>query len=301
MQSRYFQLLGRIYTGLEDYKKADELYTNALSFNPDKKLESLILTDQAINLLHLSNYPKSFELRQKALKIIKKHFPEDELSIALAEHEIAIILHNMGKYSEALEYFDSSLTKSTKIYTKNHPLIAEQLANLANTYAEMKETDKAISTLKQVTETLENFYPNAHTDTGFSYVYLGNAQLDAKDYEAARKNFEQALAIDAQLSQSDSHLKLGALNGLALIYRFTEQYQKSKQAFSDLLTLITDEYGIEHPRRAIVLANTIPVEVALKNNQKAKENGEEAIKIFAKQYGEDSHFIKIVQERIKNL
>lgn len=300
-QARYYQLLGRIYAGLENYKKANELYTKSLGFNPDKKLESLILTDQAINLVHLSNYPKSLELREKALSIITEYFPEDDVSIALAEHEIAIIFHNMGKYEEALKYFDSSLAKSIKIYSKNHPLIAEQLANLANTYAELKETEKAILTLKEVTQTLENFYPSAHTDTGFSYVYLGNAQLDAKDYKAAKRNFEQALAIDAQLNQSDSHLKLGALNGLALVYRFTEQYSKAKQAFADLLNLVTNEYGMDHPRRGIVLVNSIPVEVALNNKQKAKENGQEAIKIFAKQYGEDSQFIEMVQKRIKDL
>ncbi|MBB1301536.1 protein kinase [Pseudoalteromonas sp. SR44-8] len=300
-QARYYQLLGRIYAGLENYKKANELYTKSLGFNPDKKLESLILTDQAINLVHLSNYPKSLELREKALSIITEYFPEDDVSIALAEHEIAIIFHNMGKYEEALKYFDSSLAKSIKIYSKNHPLIAEQLANLANTYAELKETEKAILTLKDVTQTLENFYPSAHTDTGFSYVYLGNAQLDAKDYKAAKRNFEQALAIDAQLNQSDSHLKLGALNGLALVYRFTEQYSKAKQAFADLLNLVTNEYGMDHPRRGIVLVNSIPVEVALNNKQKAKENGQEAIKIFAKQYGEDSQFIEMVQKRIKDL
>lgn len=300
-QARYYQLLGKIYAGLENYKKANELYTKSLSFNPDKKLESLVLTDQAINLVHLSNYPKSLELREKSLSIITEYFPEDNVSIALAEHEIAIILHNMGKYEKALKYFDSSLARSIKIYSKNHPLIAEQLANLANTYAELKETEKAISTLKEVTQTLESFYPSAHTDTGFSYVYLGNAQLDAKDYNSAKKNFEQALAIDTELNQSDSHLKLGALNGLALVYRLTEQYPKAKQAFADLLILITDEYGIDHPRRGIVLVNSIPVEVALNNKQKAKENGEEAIKIFAKQYGADSQFIEMVQKRIKDL
>lgn len=112
-----------------------------MSFNPDKKLESLVLTDQAINLVHLSNYPKSLELREKSLSIITEYFPEDNVSIALAEHEIAIILHNMGKYEKALKYFDSSLARSIKIYSKNHPLIAEQLANLANTYAELKETE----------------------------------------------------------------------------------------------------------------------------------------------------------------
>lgn len=301
MQARYHQLLGKIYAGIENYKKADELYSASLSFTPDKKLESLILTDQAINLVHLSNYPKSLELREKALSIITEYFPNDEVNIASAEHEIAIIFHNMGKYEEALKYFDSSLAKSIKIYSKNHPFIAEQLANLANTYAELKETEKAILTLKEVTQTLESFYQSAHTDTGFSYVYLGNAQLDAKDYKAAKKNFEQALAIDAQLNQSDSHLKLGALNGLALVYRFTEQYSKAKQAFADLLNLVTNEYGMDHPRRGIVLVNSIPVEVALNNKQKAKENGQEAIKIFAKQYGEDSQFIEMVQKRIKDL
>ncbi|WMO12467.1 protein kinase domain-containing protein [Pseudoalteromonas piscicida] len=296
--ARYYLLKGRIQVGLENYKSADTLYNRALNYVLDHKQKTEILADQAINLLNLSRYQDSIKLRMQVLKILTTHYPEDLSSIANAQHEVSIALHNIGKYQESLEYALPALNQSIEIYSKKHPIIAEQMSNIANTYSELKQTQKAIDMLTEAKDVLQQFYVEPHTDVGFAHTYLGNAQLDLKQHDAAQANFQQALAIHKQLQHSDAHLEVGALNGLALVYRNTQQYEKAKSAFIDLLELINQEYGQEHPRRGLVLVNSIPVYQALGNKEQAIANGREAINIFTKQYGQDSHLIEIVQKRL---
>ena len=300
-QSRYSLLKGNIAAGNENYQEANNHYITALKHVKDQKLRSSILSAQASNLIDLSEYQQSLKLRKESLEILVQNYPTEIHLIAHARHEVGTLLSDLGEFEESLKYSELSITESTEIYGQSHPIVAERMANVANTYASLKKVDIAIPIFEKAIDILNSFYETPNINIAFIYVYLANAQIDNKSFEAALANYDTALNINDTVSHSDAHISVSALNGKAVVYRDMKQFTKAAITFTELLQIVTDEYGKNHPRRGIILANTMPVHKALGNLKQAKLNAKEAIRIFDEQYGDDNHYTKVVQGRLDKL
>jgi len=115
---------------------------------------------------------------------------------------------------------------------QNNPGNKDILYNLGMCYSELGEPDKAVKTLSECVRVYSN-YSNAYVALGFAHSMLEN-------YEEAKENFLQALAIDPANPY--------ALRNLGGIYRKNDDYEKAIECFEKSFSLNQEDqqtaYGL---------------------------------------------------------
>ncbi|MCF8083342.1 MAG: tetratricopeptide repeat protein [Deltaproteobacteria bacterium] len=94
-------------------------------------------------------------------------------------HQIAVILRNLGDYPLSLQYFQRAL--------KLRPRFPEAQNNLGTLYLVMQKWDKAIACFRKAAEDLEYRTPQ------YAYNNLGIAYFNQREYDKAVESYQKAL------------------------------------------------------------------------------------------------------------
>jgi len=146
---------------------------------------------------------------------------EEVMQILLAD-----MMSRMGKYSEevsrnykeALAYHRQALNLSTKLYSRNHPNLANALNNMGSVYKKLGQYQKALKYYQQVLKMRRALYTSDHhSDLAHSLSSLGSIHQDLGHYQEALNYFEQAIVISKTL-YTGNHLDLvRCLNNLGVV------------------------------------------------------------------------------------
>jgi len=172
--------------------------------------------DKAVNkkrveaLQQLGNaYAADGNLRKGLAKLLEavKLDPDN----AELNHQIAVVLRNMGEYKLSLKYFERALAIK--------PKYSEARNNLGTLYLMMGKWDKAIACFKEaVSDILYNTPQYAYNNMGYAYFKKG-------DYDKAIENYKRALKSSPSYTLCYSNLAL-AYEAKGEIHKAVANYKK---------------------------------------------------------------------------
>ncbi|MCK5176302.1 MAG: tetratricopeptide repeat protein, partial [Candidatus Aenigmarchaeota archaeon] len=167
-----------------DYTKVDQLLDEFEEQNKD------LINDLAKTFFLRAD---NFELQLKyneAEKYYKKALALDDQN-PIYLNAYGLLLHKLGQYDKAIEYYNNSLKISFKIFEEDYLGVAQIYNNLGGAYKSKGEYDKAIEYLEKAVKILEEDHP----DVAVSYNNLGEVYRLKGEYDKAIEYLEKALKI----------------------------------------------------------------------------------------------------------
>ena len=196
-------------------------YTNlALAFSEKNNMEvrkALAWRSQAKYAILKGDVESALSKLKEAITIFEKYQRED--NIAKCYSLMSIALGKIHNDYESIDY----LLKAIAIYerTSNKVGLRSTLVNLANSYADVKEFDKALEALRES----KPFIEDGSSEWFYYYINAGIIYRNQKKYALAKIQFDSCLAISHRNKMVDAEVT--AYTDMADLLRETEQYKTS--------------------------------------------------------------------------
>lgn len=145
----------------------------------------------------LGELRKSLNEHQQALKLLKIHFGDVELTAAFLI-SIGNVYFRMGEYDAAKEKFQNAADLMAAIFKEKHVLTAHALSNLGNVYLAMEKYKEAYDSCKQALNIRLKLL-GEHEDTATSFHSLGSICFKMNDSIKAVWCFQKASELRQKL------------------------------------------------------------------------------------------------------
>ncbi len=266
---------------------------SAYAKNNQEEVSSL--NTRAIKESGSGNYAKAIEFLEKAISIEKKSVGENNIDIAILEHniadnyleignltkslaseekalaiaegilppnslEICRYLFNMGRIYFAAGNYVKALDyndRALKIVEKsNDPeRLAAALSNQANVYGKMGNYDKALPLAVKALALSEQTLGPDNPKITFKLSTLASIYENQGDYSKALSLRERALAI-AEKSYGPNHPEIIAgLNNIAFSHSHEKKYDKALECYQRCLDICVKSFGSDHPTAGKIYTN----------------------------------------------
>lgn len=229
-KSRIYTARGSVYMDESDYTKALEAYHAALKIDEslrDKNGIAASATNIASVYYSIKDYPKSIGYFNKALA---QKIDDPKLNMVLYRN-LAAAHNSVGETEKALDYFQRSLALCETL--ENDDFVSSLLSDIALTYYDLHDFDKAIRYCKQSLARA----PKAVDDKinrSFTYGIIGDCYT-----EMAREPERKRIMLDSAFyylyKSIDLHRELGNIHGLYDDYNSLTNARKINGDFSGAL------------------------------------------------------------------
>ncbi|HBM98162.1 MAG TPA: hypothetical protein DD413_01920, partial [Ruminococcus sp.] len=119
----------------------------------------------------------------------------DNLACAKIYNCIGDNYYAVGKYRNALEYFNTALKIRLSVLDENHPDIATSYNNIGYVYDSLGDYDKALKYYNTAFKIRLSIFGKNHPDTSESYNNVGHVYSSLGDYDKALEYYNTALKI----------------------------------------------------------------------------------------------------------
>ncbi|CAF1237974.1 unnamed protein product [Adineta steineri] len=131
--------------------------------------------------------------------------------------QLGIIQDDLGKYEEALRFYEKALAIRHKTLSPNDPDLAASYNNIGVVHKQMSNYPEALSSYEKALEIRQQSLPPTHPDLAASYDNIGLAYENMNNYPKARIFYKHAMQIGEQ-SLPSSHPQLQKFrNNLELV------------------------------------------------------------------------------------
>lgn len=196
----------------------------------------------------LGDYKEAENICKKILADVQKdlgtYSPYD---IATTYNNLAAVLRQQQKYSEAIQLYNEALKIFEKTYTKEHPSIATTLNNLAIVYSDLEEYAHALDCYYQALSIREKILGLNHPDTAKTYVGIAEIYGMQNDYEKSILLYKRALDIYNNALGTENPYVMEINVKIASLYQKQKNYKKALNYYDKALKIQyepTDLYGV---------------------------------------------------------
>ncbi|KAL4455289.1 hypothetical protein ABPG74_012441 [Tetrahymena malaccensis] len=221
-------LIGFVHEKMNQLDKAQENHQKALMMR--KHLYGEIHQEVADSMINLSMiqirkglYQEALKMQEQALKIKEKLMP-DSADVAQCMNNLAILLETLGNFESAISYHEKSIAIKKKIYGEQSSSIATSYNNLALTYQNSSQPDKAIPLFKNALQIREKIDENSEEVISV----LNNLQaiyMDLGDYDQANQIKEKIMNIKKIINLKKEKRDLSKAREEQLIYKTSNPSQ----------------------------------------------------------------------------
>jgi tetratricopeptide (TPR) repeat protein len=194
---------------INDIKHMDEnhhLFPVELTFTGDNDKDLRVLTDHireetfpdaegwhrlGSGLHQMGEHDKAVEAYEMLLKQATEENEKPPIY-----HEIGCAKDNLGKYKEAITFYERSLEIYKKTLPPNHPKFASTYDNIGVVYDNMGNYSKALSYYEKALEIRQQLVPPNHPDLADSYNNIGNVYYNMHEYSKALSSYEKEVCAD---------------------------------------------------------------------------------------------------------
>lgn len=258
IQAQMFDVVGKVYLTLGQYKKAVSLLNKAIEVRQahfgDASLEV------AHNHYHLGlakhdagNYHESAQHFDRAVAIYRKH--PDHLSdeVANSLHYIANIKNVAGRASEAEALHREALAIRRTLHGDDHPDVALSYQGVGQSLMFQGEMRGALQYLRRALGILHKATAGDDPQIAELLANLGRVYRDMEHFEAAESHLLEALEMRQRIF-GDSHPQTGmSMKELADLYQDEGRFAAAESLYRKTLSVIRNEFEDEHPLKRPVL------------------------------------------------
>ena len=212
---------------------------------------------------------------------------EDGVPAAHALGNYASVLHDIGDYSAAAEYYLRSLRIKEDKLPPDSPDTATTYNNLALAYKYMGDFPKALNFYEKTLNIYEKVLGKEHPDTATTYNNLALTYKYMGDFPKALEFYEKALAIVEKVLGKEHPDTAATYNNLAGVYQDMGDFPKALEFFEKALAIVEKVLGKEHPNTATTCNNIAGVYQDMGNYPKALEFFEKDRAISEKVLGKE--------------
>jgi len=206
----------------------------------------------------------------------------------------------MGKYREALPYYEKALELAPRALGENSPDTATILNNLAGLYQEMGQYAKAES-LHQRSLRIREKLGKDTLDVAQSLHNLAIVYMDTGQYGKAEPLSQRSLQIREAKLGKDHPEVAGSLNNLGELYREMGQYTRAEPLYQRSLQIREAKLGKYHPDVAGSLNNLAIVYKAMGQYARAEPLYQRSLQIHEAKLGKDHPNVAVSLNNLANL
>lgn len=187
---------------------------------------------------------RALELSTLALEFNVKNFGSDSAEVIASKNSVALILCDLGRYSEAERYIDEALLSETTIGAED---ATTSLNNKGVVFSFQQRYPESYDLSRDVLKRRLEGNGSTQLDIAYAYYNYGICASNVGEYEIAEIAQSTGLGIREELLGPD-HLKVSEIkNDLAKTYYALENYEKSQELLIEVLESREKKLGRGHP------------------------------------------------------
>ncbi len=210
VQARLMGTMGRVYTSLGLYKKAEPLL-------------------------------------EKAVKTQRQLLGVDHPDTLISINDLANLYWYLGRFSDAEPLYLELVEARNRVLGSEHPDTLRANWDLASLYYMQKRQEEAEQLTIKILEIQRRVLGNEHPDTAASMHNLGSMYWGAKKYQDALPLLKEALEIRSRVLGEVHPTTIITLRELALTHDRLGNSDRAGKLFIEVLELSRRVWGDEHP------------------------------------------------------
>jgi tetratricopeptide (TPR) repeat protein len=229
-----------------DSSKTEVLYSQLGTLYAER-VESAKSTNRQKELILAQEY------LEKAI-VLQTKFQKLE-ALATSLNNLADLYYNQGKYSEAEPLYLDALAMRKRLFTGDHPDVAQSLNNLGSLYKSQGKYGEAEPLYLNALEMRKRLFTGDHPDVANSLNNLAGLYYNQGKYSEAELLYLEALEMRRRLFTSDHHDVATSLNNLALLYHNQGRYSEAEPLYLEALEMRKRLFTGDHSYVASILNN----------------------------------------------
>jgi tetratricopeptide (TPR) repeat protein len=202
-------------------------------------------------LRNLGKRERSVQLLEKAVKIGKSEFAEDDPNHLRSQHELAIAYESNGQVEEAIQLLKPVVKIRVETLAEDHPgRLASQHA-LAGAYKSNGQVEEAIQLLEHVVKIKGLILAENHPDLLDSQHVLAGAYMSNGQVEEAIQLLERVVEIEGTSLAEVHPSRLDSQHELARAYMSNGQDEKAIELLEQVVRIRRFTLNETHPDRLV--------------------------------------------------
>lgn len=239
--------IASVYKEQGDFQSALKYYYKSLDMLEKEQNSNCINIYNSIAFIYqeLGNYKEAEKICKKILDDIQKGLGTySSYDIGITYNNLAAVLRQQQKYSEAIQLYNEALKIFKKTYTKEHPSIATTLNNLAIVYSDLEEYAHALDYYYQALSIREKILGLNHPDTAKTYASIAEIYDIQNDYEKSILLYEKALDIYNNALGTENPYVMDMYVKIASLYQKQRNYEKALSYYDKALKIQYEPIGL---------------------------------------------------------
>lgn len=224
---------------------------NWISSNNNSNLIELLTKMSQVNETIFYNYEHSKVLLLKLYRLFKDTSDGDVL-IGLILSKLGAVYSNLGKYNDAMRYYEDALTIMRKHTPHDYLTIERNLVGMADMYTDLREYESSLRYLRGSMEICKKRLQaddEYHSEIGVILNKIGTVYALKHDYDEALVCFRKALEIFSNQIREGSSLLLqrgdweigNTLNYIGNVYNARREYDEAIRYYKEALEAWNNE------------------------------------------------------------
>jgi tetratricopeptide (TPR) repeat protein len=186
----------------------------------------------------------------------RRMYKGDHPDLALSMHNVASVLHDIGRLSEAEPLYLQALEMDRRLYPGDHPRVANDLSDLGFVQRSQGRFPDAEPLMRQSLEMQQRLFPGDHPVVSSGLNNLASTWQEMGRAAEAEPLFVSALEMKKRLSGADGQNPSIALslNNLARCRVILDKLDDADRDGGASVLMYERLFPTGHPRRAVAIS-----------------------------------------------
>ena len=215
---------------------------------------------------------------EEVFKILLKQM-NDESAMGMTYHQLGVMTNDLGKYEEAIGYYEKSIEIEETRAPRNLQNIANSYNDIGWAYYSTGNYAKALEFYEKALKIRRDSLSPNHPDIASCYHRMGSVYSSTGDYPKALSSYVKSLAIRQQSLPSTHPDLANSYNNIGNVYSSMSDYLRALSSHENALTIWQQSLPSTHPDLATSYNNIGNVYYNIGNYTKALSSYEKSLAI----------------------
>lgn len=296
VQATMLNVLGRVYTQLSEYERAESLLTRALALRraQDSPLDvAESLSSLAGLLVDTGEYDRAQEVLREALAIRERELPPNHPNLAATLSDLGTVHRYKGEYEEAESLQRLALRIRRAAHFEPHEELATTLDRLAVALFQQGKYTEAERYYREALAVGAAVFGPQHVSVTRTMANLGKLYEEVGDYATADSLLTEALRIRRATLGSDHSETAVGLGQLATLVSAMGDHERAELYLREALAIREQILAPDHPNLGTTLNNLASTLEYRGRYDEAAELYRRAAEIYGRSLGPRHRFTAI--------